>query len=107
MSFLFGNVKPNGEKLFRFAGFIKHWDNNRIRPVQSAVFCSVHYFSPPDLSGENGVPRTGPELFRMISGVYDAVVLPDQLFPGVLGHSAEILINVNDKAPGIGNRSHR
>ena len=58
----------------------------------------------PDLPAPNGPVHLLKELLWMMSGIDDAVILPNQFLAGIPADGAELVIDVGDRALDVGDR---
>jgi hypothetical protein len=79
----------------------------RIHPIVGAVFRAVLDFGFPDLAAGDRLPQAGEKGFRMIAGINDPMILPEQFVARIFGDLAELVVDVGDPASGIGDRNNR
>ena len=69
---------------------------------QSTAIFADFYLTMPSLSARDRCPQVSDELFWVVSGVNDAVVLTEQLFTRILGDLAELIVDIINNAALIG-----
>ena len=91
-----GDVRADGDILAGFALRIHEGHDGRVHPVVGTVLRPVLDFPFPDLALPDGRPHVPEDFLGMITRADDAVVLPDEFLPRVLGNRAELVVDVSD-----------
>ena len=102
-----GDVASNRQVLPRLSAAVEERDDGRVHPVEGAVLGAIANFPSPDAPTGDRVPQVANELLRVIGGVDEAVVLPEQLLARVPRDLAELVVDVRDDAPMIRRRDDR
>ena len=101
------DVRTDGEVLPGLAGVVHERNDGRVHPVVRAVLGPILQLPTPDPAVPNRLPQLAHELLRMMPGVYDPVILAEQLTARVLRDLAELVVDVGDDAAMIGGRDNR
>jgi hypothetical protein len=59
----------------------------------------------PYFTAGNGGPELADKFLRMMAGIDDAMILPEQFGAGVFRDRAKLVVYVGDPALGIGDRN--
>src|SRR5690349_7994466 len=76
-AFTLGDVTTNRDVLVGFAFAVEKGDDSRVNPIEAAVLGAVFYLTTPNFAARYRGPKVSDELFRMIRGVDNAVVLTE------------------------------
>ena len=106
-AFAFGDVAANRDVLVGFSFSVKKRDYRRVDPIVASVLGAILYFATPNLAARDRRPEISDELFRMVAGVDNAVVLTEQFFARVFRDLAELVVDVVDDPALIGDRDDR
>jgi len=68
------------------------------------ILGAVLDFGVPDLTITDGAVHLLEKLYRVMTGVEDAVILADQFILGILADGAEFIVHVRNSALDIGHR---
>ena len=98
----FGDIRPDSHVLSRLTLPAHEGNNGCINPVNRAVFSPVLDLAVPDFAVGDACVHLLEEFFRMVAGVEDAVVLPNQLIFGKFADTAELVVDIGDRAPDVG-----
>ena len=79
-TFAFGDVAANRDVLVGFSFGVKKRNDRRINPIVASIFGAILYLTAPNFAARDRGPQISDELFRMIAGIDDAVVLTEQFF---------------------------
>ena len=90
------DVGANGQVLVGLPVVAEERHDRRVDPVDAPVLGPVADLASPDASARDRLPELPDELLRVVAGVDDAVVLPEQLLAGVLRDLAELVVDVVD-----------
>ena len=93
---VFGDVSTDGNVLLRFSVRVEIWIDGRRHPIKVAVFGTIANRPLPNLTVRNSRPKVFEEFLRVMAGVDDAMVLPDQFIPRIFGNLTEFVIHVSD-----------
>ena len=74
-------------------------------PPSSNALGAIAQFAVPDLTVRDRPPQAADELFGVIGGVDDAMVLPDQFLARIARNFHELVVDVGDPARHVG-RGH-
>ena len=107
IAFALGDLVANGDVLIRLALFIEERHDGRVHPIDRAVFRAVANLAAPDSPARNRRPEIAYELLRVITGVDDAMVLPEQFCARVAGDLTELVVDVVDHAALIRDGDNR
>src|ERR1700682_2562861 len=97
-----GDVVTNRYVLVGLPVAIEKGDDGRINPVDAFVLCSVSQFALPHLAVGNCDPEIADKLFRVITRINDAMILAEQLVTRVFRNTAELIVDIVDRAARIG-----
>ena len=97
-----GDVGADGNILARFALLVEERHDGRAHPVIHAVLGLVSDFPLPDPPLRDRRPHIAHELLGMVTGIDDAMVLPQQFPARIFGDRAELVVDVDDFPLRIG-----
>ena len=97
-SLALGDIAPNRGVLIGLSALVQKRHNRRVHPIMRAVFRAVPQLAVPDAPARNGPPQIADELRGVELRIDDAVILSQQLLPGVLRDRAERVVDVRDPA---------
>src|ERR1700747_762752 len=97
----FGDIRPDSHVLSRLTLPAHEGNNGRINPVNRAVFGPVLDLTVPDFAVGDARVHLLEEFLRMVAGVEDAVVLSNQLIFGKFTNTAELVVDISDRAPDV------
>ena len=86
------------------AGGVHEGEDRGVHPVDAAILGAVADFTFPCFSMADGGPEVVEELFGMMAGIDDAVILTEELAAAVFGDLAELVVDVGDPAARVGDR---
>ncbi len=101
------NVEPDRHVLIRLPVRVQEGHDRRVYPIQVAILGTIPDFAVPDLPVRNDVPQLAKELFGVIPGVDDPMVLTEQLAPRVLRDLAELVVDIGDPPGHVGRGDDR
>ena len=87
---------------YGFPRVVEERHDGRVDPVEVAVLGAVAELAVPDVAVGDRPPELADELLRVIGGVDDPVILPDQLVARIPGDLAELVVDVGDPAGDVG-----
>src|SRR6185312_17388627 len=99
----FSNVSSYGEVLPRLSIRSGEGNDGCIYPVDRSILRPVPDFVMPNFAIGDGLVHELKKFLGMVAGVQNAMVTPDQFFPGIFADRAKFLIDISDSAMEIGN----
>ncbi len=106
-SFAFGYVAADRDVLVGFSFGVEKRNYRRVDPIVTAVLGAILDLATPYFAARDRRPEISDELFGMVRGIDDAVVLAEQFFAGVFRDLAKLVVDVIDDAALIGDRDDR
>jgi hypothetical protein len=73
-----GNLVANRHVLVRLSAFVKKRDDRGVDPVDRAVLRAVADLAAPDPAVRDRVPEIADEVLRVIAGIDDPVIPPEE-----------------------------
>ncbi|OIQ63254.1 hypothetical protein GALL_552050 [mine drainage metagenome] len=100
--FALGDVGPDRHELLGPPILADEGHDGRIHPVVAPILRPVLDLPLPHPPRQDRLPELGHEDAGMVARIDDAVVLAQQLLPGILRDGAELVVHVGDPPPGVG-----
>ena len=97
-----GDIRTNGDVLLRLSVLTEEGDDGSLHPVKVAILGLVTDFALPDSAAREGLIHRLEEAVRMFAGIYERMILSQQLLAGVTADFAKLVVDVGDFAPHIG-----
>ena len=101
------DVAADRQVLPRLAAVVEERHDGRVDPVERAVLGAIAQLAAPDAALRNRAPELADFVLRVIPGVDDAMILPDELLAGVLRNLAELVVDVGNRPARVGRGDDR
>ena len=77
-----------------------------VYPADRSIFSPVLDFAVPNIPIGNGAVHLSKEVPGVVAGVEDAMILADQIVPGIFTDGAEFFVDLSNRALYFGNRDN-
>ena len=97
----FGDDAANGHVLSRRAVVIQERHNRGVEPVERPVLRLILDFSVPDIPSLDSGPEIAHELFGVVSGIDEAMVLPHEFVARIPRDVAELVVHEANRSARV------
>jgi hypothetical protein len=100
------HIRPDRDVLARSAVRPHKRDDGGVYPVDRSIFSPVLDFAVSNIPIGNGAVHRSKEVPGVVAGVEDAMILADQIVPGIFTDGAEFFVDLSNRALYVGNRDN-
>src|ERR1039458_6488125 len=97
-----GDIDADGYVLVKLSIRARQSNNRAVDPVEGPILGAVPNLAAPYSALSDGAVHLLEKFLGVVAGVYDAVILAEELFAGVLTDGAELVIDISDAPLHVG-----